>query len=213
MILIAFGSNLPGAAVASIDNLRSAAGLLPYHGIVLKAVSGLYETPPVGPGRQGNYVNAVAWVSSEHGPAALLAKLARVEIQCGRRPGPRWSARVLDLDLLAYGRMVAGWGGDIAALRSGTAAAPRLVIPPSAHGFTPFCAAAPDRRRTALAAPCQWQISTATLEICPARAGCQKNRQTGGSGLDCVTAKYPNENRVILKETLALLRISAYIPR
>jgi 2-amino-4-hydroxy-6-hydroxymethyldihydropteridine diphosphokinase len=138
MILIAFGSNLPGVTGGSNAALRGAIGLLPGHGVVLEAISGLYETPPVGPGRQGNYVNAVASVSSKHGPAALLTTLARIEILCGRRPGPRWSARVLDLDLLAYGRMVAGWRGDIAALRSGNKAVPRLVIPHPRMDFRPF---------------------------------------------------------------------------
>ncbi len=138
MILIAFGSNLPGAADGSINILQAAAGLLTDHGVVLDAVSGLYETPPIGPGRQGNYVNAVALVSSRHGPAALLSKMARIEILCGRRPGPRWSARALDLDLLAFGRMVAGWRQNIAALRSGNKAAPGLVIPHPRMDFRPF---------------------------------------------------------------------------
>ncbi len=138
MILIAFGSNLSSASGDSIDILRAAVGLLPDRGIVLEAVSGIYETPPVGPGRQQNYVNAVASVSSEDGPAVLLRKLSHIEISCGRRTGPRWSARVLDLDLLAYGRMVAGWRGNITVLRSGDKAVPGLVIPHPRMDFRPF---------------------------------------------------------------------------
>ena len=138
MILIAFGSNLAGVAGNSVDTLCAAVRLLAQNGVVVDAASGLYETPPVGPGRQGNYCNAVASVRTKHGPATLLALLARIEKQCGRRPGPRWSARVLDLDLLAYGRMVSGWSGDINTLRLGSEAASMLILPHPRMDIRPF---------------------------------------------------------------------------
>jgi 2-amino-4-hydroxy-6-hydroxymethyldihydropteridine diphosphokinase len=74
----------------------------------LVAASGNYLSAPVGailP--QPDYVNAVALVSTALEPAALLARLRAIERRLGRRRfagEPRNAPRVLDLDLLLYGR-------------------------------------------------------------------------------------------------------------
>ena len=138
MILISFGSNLEGRFGSPEATLRGAISLLAENGVELIALSGLYETPPVGPGRQNNYLNAVAGGETHLSPASLMKVLLRIEIACGRRHGPRWSARVLDLDLLAYHRMVFGWGEGIDQLRESNAAAAHLVIPHPRMDFRPF---------------------------------------------------------------------------
>ncbi|MER3420792.1 MAG: 2-amino-4-hydroxy-6-hydroxymethyldihydropteridine diphosphokinase [Chloroflexota bacterium] len=63
-------------------------------------VSSLYETEPVGSVGQPPYWNAVARVETALTLSDLLALLKRVERQMGRRPGPRWGPRPLDLDIL-----------------------------------------------------------------------------------------------------------------
>ncbi len=44
-------------------------------------------------------------------PQALLAMLHRVEAGMGRVRGERWAARIVDLDLLAYGNRRVGQAG------------------------------------------------------------------------------------------------------
>ncbi len=49
-----------------------------------------------------DFANAVALVESDHEPRAMLTELHDIERAFGRRPGKRWSARVLDLDIIAW---------------------------------------------------------------------------------------------------------------
>jgi 2-amino-4-hydroxy-6-hydroxymethyldihydropteridine diphosphokinase len=65
------------------------------------AVSGLYETEPVGGPGQPSFLNAVAVVESSLEPAELLAELHRIESGHGRVREERWGPRTLDLDLIA----------------------------------------------------------------------------------------------------------------
>lgn len=67
--------------------------------------SSLYETKPVGPQNQPNYINAVAMLETELSPLALLKSLQSIENQQGRIRGKeQWGPRTLDLDLLIYGK-------------------------------------------------------------------------------------------------------------
>ncbi len=65
---------------------------------------GLYESMPLGGGRQPPYLNTVFVGRTHLDPEPLLAVLKFLELRAGRRRGPRWSSRPLDLDLLLYGR-------------------------------------------------------------------------------------------------------------
>ena len=71
----------------------------------LVAESPLYESPAWPDAAQPSYVNAVARISTELPPAALLAALHGVEAAFGRRRGARNAPRTLDLDLIAYGNV------------------------------------------------------------------------------------------------------------
>lgn len=65
--------------------------------------SSLYRSPPLGPADQPDYINAVAILSTELTPHALLFLLQAIETQQGRvRNGIRWGPRTLDLDILLY---------------------------------------------------------------------------------------------------------------
>ena len=72
----------------------------------LTGVSGLYRNPPMGPPDQPYYVNAVARMATGLHPLDFLEALQAIERRHGRRrgEGERWGPRVLDLDLLLWGR-------------------------------------------------------------------------------------------------------------
>jgi 2-amino-4-hydroxy-6-hydroxymethyldihydropteridine diphosphokinase len=69
----------------------------------LLAVSPLYRSPPMGPGEQPDYINAVAALATALAPEALLDGLQAIESGQGRIRGERWGPRTLDLDILLYG--------------------------------------------------------------------------------------------------------------
>lgn len=66
--------------------------------------SSLYQSQPMGPQDQPDYVNAVALIETELSPASLLQQTQLIENQQGRiRKTNRWGPRTLDLDILLYG--------------------------------------------------------------------------------------------------------------
>jgi 2-amino-4-hydroxy-6-hydroxymethyldihydropteridine diphosphokinase len=98
---VALGSNL-GARERHLAEAVTA--LRAIEGVREVALSGVYETDPVGPGEQGPYLNAVARVVTSLTPRELLDRLLSIEDERGRaRCRERNAARTLDLDLLLYG--------------------------------------------------------------------------------------------------------------
>lgn len=97
---IALGSNRrhgryggpTGVLAASVDALEAA-------GLRILAKSRVRATPAMG-GAGRSFANAVVLARGSQDPDALLACLKAIERRFGRRSGRRWSARVLDLDLL-----------------------------------------------------------------------------------------------------------------
>ena len=98
---VAIGSNRPhgrhgrpaGVVQAAIAQLDAAFSLFDASPLLLNPASG-------GAGR--DFANAVAIVESALEPPAMLDALKAMERAFGRRPGKRWGARVLDLDILAW---------------------------------------------------------------------------------------------------------------
>ena len=73
----------------------------------LDADFGLFDASPIllnkamgGAGR--DFANSVALVESELDPPEMLRRLKALEREFGRRPGRRWAARVLDLDIVDW---------------------------------------------------------------------------------------------------------------
>lgn len=106
--IIALGANLPSAAGHASEALRSAAGIL--HGepnISTTALSRFWKTPAFPPGSGPDFINAAMLVHTTLSATALLERLHGIEARFGRdRSTGRWSARVLDLDLIAYSDFV-----------------------------------------------------------------------------------------------------------
>ena len=64
--------------------------------------SKLYQSPPMGPQDQPNYLNAVVRLDTELEALGLLDELQRFEQESGRVRLRHWGERTLDLDLLIY---------------------------------------------------------------------------------------------------------------
>jgi 2-amino-4-hydroxy-6-hydroxymethyldihydropteridine diphosphokinase len=98
---IGLGGNVGDAEAALAAGVRAVAAL---PGVRLRAVSRLYATAPWGVVDQPEFRNAVVAIETRMAPLELLTALKGVERAAGRRAGPRWGPRPLDLDLLVYGR-------------------------------------------------------------------------------------------------------------
>lgn len=139
IILIGVGANLPSqSAGPPRATCERALSTLPGEGVRITKLSRWYESAPVPASDQPWYVNAVALVETELDSTALLAVLHRVEAAFGRTRAERNLARVLDLDLLAY-------GGEVRTGESG----PHLPHPrlhERAFVLVPLCDVAPEWR-------------------------------------------------------------------
>lgn len=65
--------------------------------------SNLYQSPPMGPQDQSNYLNAVVQLNTDLAALSLLDRLQAFEQDAGRVRLRHWGERTLDLDLLIYG--------------------------------------------------------------------------------------------------------------
>jgi 2-amino-4-hydroxy-6-hydroxymethyldihydropteridine diphosphokinase len=103
---VALGSNLGNPVHTLEDAIDEMAAL---RGSLLKAISSLYRTAPVGLKHQPDFINAVVAIDTRLAPRELLAELFALEARFGRvrEPGSiRNAPRTLDLDLLLYGETV-----------------------------------------------------------------------------------------------------------
>ena len=98
--------------------LRAAVAALAEAGLTVEAAAPIMTSAPVGPSLR-RYANSAALITTDRAPDELLAVLKEIERRFGRRAGGRrWSARVLDLDLVL-------WSG-------GAWSSPSLTVPHAA---------------------------------------------------------------------------------
>lgn len=101
-VYIGLGSNLAEpekqllAACKSLDEL-------PNTTLIMR--SSLYQSRPMGPQDQPNYVNAVVLIRTTLAAMTLLQHTQAIENRQGRvRVEKKWGPRTLDLDILLYGQ-------------------------------------------------------------------------------------------------------------
>lgn len=115
-VVLSLGSNL-GDRLA---NLQLGLEVMTAGGISFLAVSGVYETAPVGGPEQEDYLNAVLLAASALPARDILALCAAAEAAAGRERTVRFGPRTLDVDIIACG--------------TETSADPELTLPhPRAH--------------------------------------------------------------------------------
>ena len=96
---IALGSNLNmpqqqlQEAIKSLQNMATTE---------VVAISPFYQSIPLGPQDQPDYINAVACINTKLKPLELLQQLQNIEQQQGRQRLRHWGERTLDLDILLY---------------------------------------------------------------------------------------------------------------
>jgi 2-amino-4-hydroxy-6-hydroxymethyldihydropteridine diphosphokinase len=102
-VVLALGSNLG-------DRLRNLQGgldaLFDSAGLVFVAVSGVYETAPVGGPAQPDYLNAVVLARAWLPPRVILERCHAAEAAFERTREVVWGPRTLDADLIVYGDVV-----------------------------------------------------------------------------------------------------------
>lgn len=101
-VYIGLGSNLDHPHT-QLRRALDALSVLPHTQLV--AVSPIYQSAPVGPAGQPDYLNAVAALDTTLSPLQLLDALQHIETEQGRIRKERWGARTLDLDILLFGEL------------------------------------------------------------------------------------------------------------
>ena len=105
---MALGCNLPGAYTSREALLEAALAAMPEEGLEVVARSTWWASAAWPDPTQPDYLNGVALVETGLSPEETLAALHRIEAAFGRtRSDARNASRTLDLDLIAYGRLVA----------------------------------------------------------------------------------------------------------
>lgn len=103
-VFIALGSN---QGDRELNLLRAVAEIGRLEQTRITALSGFYDTEPVGPVDQPNFLNAVLRLETALSPRSLLAELQRIETDVFRRVRDvQWGPRSMDLDILLYGDLI-----------------------------------------------------------------------------------------------------------
>jgi 2-amino-4-hydroxy-6-hydroxymethyldihydropteridine diphosphokinase len=102
IVFLSLGSNVGNRE----KNLRVAIAALPNLGVQIRKVSSIYETQPVDLLEQPWFLNCVVEGETTALPAALLKELRALERQMGSTKLVARGPRLIDLDILMYGRQI-----------------------------------------------------------------------------------------------------------
>jgi len=130
-VLIALGGN-QGDVHACFKSARKSIAEHPDCDLLQSSL--LYQTPPLGPAGQANYLNAVIAINTSLKPLDLLRTLQNIENTHGRVRQEHWGSRTLDLDILAY---------DALLLESDTLTIPHSQLHLRQFVLQPLCDIAP----------------------------------------------------------------------
>lgn len=101
-VYLSIGSNIGNRK----DNLRAAVALIHKEVGKIARESRLYETEPWGNTTQDPFINQVVMANTTLEPRDLLTAISRIERELGRDRGEKWGPRVIDIDILFYGKRV-----------------------------------------------------------------------------------------------------------
>lgn len=97
---IGLGSNLNNP-VSQLQQALQAIANIPI--TQLSKISSFYQTSPMGPQDQPDFINAAVEIQTNLSALALLKQLQAIEQRQARQRQIKWGPRTIDLDLLLYG--------------------------------------------------------------------------------------------------------------
>lgn len=97
---------MPSQHGSPLATIQQSIHLIQNRGVEVDAISPFFETEPVPASGQPNFINAVIAATTVHECEILLRLIKDLEVELGRQPAERWSARTIDIDMLAYGEDV-----------------------------------------------------------------------------------------------------------
>jgi len=107
IVYIGLGSNLGGTLASPKQNIVSAIQALgEIQSTQMISASSFYESKPVGPQDQDDYINAVVKLETDLDATELLDSLQAIENDHGRERTQHWGPRTLDLDILLFGDQI-----------------------------------------------------------------------------------------------------------
>lgn len=113
-VIVALGCNDKGVWTDCVQALEAALARFRSEGLDVIARSSWWRSSAWPDPTEPAFVNGVVIVKTEHEPGSLMAVLGRLEEAFGRVRGERRNApRTLDLDLIAYGRLIGDRDGLI----------------------------------------------------------------------------------------------------
>ena len=99
LVYIGIGSNLHNP-LQQVLSASERLARLPH--CKLLQLSSCYQSEPLGPADQPDFINQVAAVETKLEPEPLLDLLQEIEQEMGRVRTLRWGPRIIDLDILLY---------------------------------------------------------------------------------------------------------------
>ncbi|MBC8167733.1 MAG: 2-amino-4-hydroxy-6-hydroxymethyldihydropteridine diphosphokinase [Bryobacteraceae bacterium] len=102
IVYLSLGSNLGNRE----EMLRTAIEALHSEDCRIERVSPVYETEPMYLTAQGEFLNLVVEAHSTLFPVRLLTRIARIERETGRRRSVRNGPRLIDIDIVLFGKFV-----------------------------------------------------------------------------------------------------------
>ena len=100
-VYLSLGSNLGDRRA----NLKKALRLLS-EGVEIVKVSSVYDTDPVGVGKQPRFLNLMCRVNTDIGPMQLLSFVKGIESNRGRDLSLRDTPRIIDIDIIFHGDII-----------------------------------------------------------------------------------------------------------
>ena len=98
-VFLSLGSNLGDREA----NLRAALRLISkLPSTCITRMSRVYQTAPWGVEEQPDFLDMAAEIDTDIGPRELLRELKQIERHLARVPGPQWSPRPIDIDILLF---------------------------------------------------------------------------------------------------------------
>lgn len=99
---LSIGSNMGDRAA----NLKVAIALIEKNIGKIAKKSHVYETQPWGEPNQESFFNQVIMINTSLEPRDMLEKISRIEWEMGRERKEKWGPRIIDVDILFYGKRI-----------------------------------------------------------------------------------------------------------